>query len=92
VQFVGQRGTGVRATSCRNTGRHLSEWATSSESALLPVSKRPGRIDELKQEIEELQHLEEALVLAVNAERSPNAAPAAVLGCRNQAARHGKAA
>jgi hypothetical protein len=58
----------------------------------LPVSKRPGRIAELKQQIEELQHLEEALVLAGNGERSPDAAPAAVLGCRTQAARHGKAA
>jgi hypothetical protein len=58
----------------------------------LPVSKRPGRIAGLKQEIEKLQHLEEALVLAGNGERSPNAAPAAALGCRIQTARHGKAA
>jgi hypothetical protein len=48
----------------------------------LPIKERTARIAELKREIDELPYLEEALVVATGAERSPAARPHAVLGVR----------
>jgi hypothetical protein len=49
----------------------------------LPVKERRERMAELKQEIIELQHIEEALVVAGHGERAPDdAPPEAILGCR----------
>jgi hypothetical protein len=48
----------------------------------LPIKERRARIAELKREIDELAYLEEALVVATGAERSPGAPPHAVLGVR----------
>jgi hypothetical protein len=48
----------------------------------LPIKERAARIAELRREIDELGYLEEALVVASGAERSPGAPPQAVLGVR----------
>jgi hypothetical protein len=63
----------------------------------LPQAERKKRIAELKREIDELAYLEEALVVASGAERSPSAPVRAVLGVqvaetkRVTRAAHGKA-
>jgi hypothetical protein len=51
----------------------------------LPIKQRRERITELEAEIDELHYLEEALVVANRADRSPGALPAVVLGVRAEA-------
>jgi hypothetical protein len=48
----------------------------------LPMKERRARITELEREITELHYLEESLVVANNADRSPSALPQCVLGVR----------
>lgn len=70
----------------------LHDETNATVDAVLPVAQRPGRIAELKQQIEALQYEEEALVSRDAVPRRADAPPAAVLGVRVVPQRQARAA